>query len=152
MTHTTLADQPTEAAATRQPPADGRWSVRVFAVGVLAALPVLLWFGRDHWFYLDEFQILGADGRSNTGYLDGHSGHWITLLRLEYRLNFELWASAAICPTRYLPSSGTWCPRSCCARSAGGSELGVGSPPPVRSHSCPSVRDARTPRSASRSL
>jgi hypothetical protein len=98
MTHTTLADQPTEAAATRTPRADGRWSVGVFAVGVVAALPLLLWFGRDHWFYLDEFQILGADGLSNTGYLDGHNGHWITLLRLEYRLNFELWGLRSYLP------------------------------------------------------
>jgi hypothetical protein len=36
-----------------------RWSARVFVVAVVAALPVLLWFGRDHWFYLDEWQILG---------------------------------------------------------------------------------------------
>jgi hypothetical protein len=98
MTDTTLADQPTQAAVARKPRADGRWSVRVFAVGVVAALPLLLWFGRDHWFYLDEFQILGADGLSHTGYLDGHNGHWITLLRLEYRLNFELWGLRSYLP------------------------------------------------------
>ena len=98
MTHTTLTDQPTQAAVARKPRADGDWSLLVFAVGVVAALPLLLWFGRDHWFYLDEFQILGADGLSNTGYLDGHNGHWITLLRLEYRLNFELWGLRTYLP------------------------------------------------------
>jgi hypothetical protein len=67
---------------------------------VTAALPLLLWFGRDHGFYLDEFQILGADGLSNTGYLDGHNGHWITLLRVEYRLNFELWGLRSYLPYR----------------------------------------------------
>ena len=70
----------------------------VFAVAVVAALPLLLWFGRDHWFYLDEWQILGADGVTRTGYLDGHNGHWITLLRLEYRLNFELWGLRSYVP------------------------------------------------------
>jgi hypothetical protein len=70
----------------------------VFAIGVVVALPLLLWFGRDHWFYLDEFQILGADGRGTTGYLTGHNGHWITLLRLEYRLNFELWGLRTYLP------------------------------------------------------
>jgi hypothetical protein len=75
-----------------------RWSARVFALAVVAALPLLLWFGRDHWFYLDEWQILGADGVTRTGFLDGHNGHWITLLRLEYRLNFELWGLRTYLP------------------------------------------------------
>jgi hypothetical protein len=36
----------------------------------MGALPrLLLWFGRHHWLYLEESQILGGDGVSNTGYL-----------------------------------------------------------------------------------
>jgi hypothetical protein len=98
MTQATLADAPVQAAGTGTPVAPGRWSAGVFAGAVGVALPLLLWFGRDHWFYLDEWQILGADGVSNTGYLDGHNGHWITWLRLEYRLNFELWGLRSYLP------------------------------------------------------
>jgi hypothetical protein len=89
---------PAEEVSRRRTGAVDRWSVWVFAVAVVAALPLLLWFGRDHWFYLDEWQILGADGVTRTGYLDGHNGHWITLLRLEYRLTFELWGLRSYVP------------------------------------------------------
>ena len=36
--------------------------------------------------------------RRSLGYLDGHNGHWITLLRLDYRLNFELWGLRSYLP------------------------------------------------------
>jgi hypothetical protein len=98
MTQATLAEEAVRAAEAGTPVAGGRWSARVFAVAVVVALPLLLWFGRDHWFYLDEWQILGADGVSSTGYLDGHNGHWITWLRLEYRLSFELWGLRSYLP------------------------------------------------------
>jgi hypothetical protein len=74
-----------------------RWSGRVFVVAVVAALPLLLWAGRDYWFFLDDWWVLTRDGLTRPGYLDGHNGHWITLLRFEYRLNMELWG------LRYLP-------------------------------------------------
>src|SRR4029453_13728361 len=96
---TLVADAPpAEEVSRRRPGVVDRWSVWVFAAAVVAALPLLLWFGRDHWFYLDEWQILGADGVTRTGYLDGHNGHWITLLRLEYRLTFELWGLRSYVP------------------------------------------------------
>ncbi len=98
MTQTTLADDHPPADVARPPVADGRWSARVFAVAVVVALPLLLWFGRHHWFFLDEWTILGADGTSHVGYLDGQNGHWITLLRLDYRLNFELWGLHSYLP------------------------------------------------------
>jgi hypothetical protein len=91
MTQATLADDSVQAAVGGPAAAEGRWPATAFAVAVVAALPLLVWFGRDHWFYLDEWQVLGADGVSKTGYLDGHNGHWITLVRLDYRLNFEVW-------------------------------------------------------------
>jgi hypothetical protein len=98
MTQATLASAPVQAVVTGTPVARRAWSAAVFAAAVVVAFPLLLWFGRDHWFYLDEWQILGADGVSNTGYLDGHNGHWITWLRLEYRLNFELWGLRTYLP------------------------------------------------------
>jgi hypothetical protein len=96
---TLVTQAPPAEEVSRQPHRrDDRRSAWVFGVAVVAALPLLLWFGRDHWFYLDEWQILGADGVTRTGYLDGHNGHWITLLRLEYRLNFELWGLRTYLP------------------------------------------------------
>ena len=98
MTRAAVAEAPAQAAVARPPAAGGRWSARLFGVAVVAALPLLLWFGRDHWFYLDEWQLLGADAVSPPGYLDGHNGHWMTLVRLEYRLNFELWGLHSYLP------------------------------------------------------
>jgi hypothetical protein len=75
-----------------------RWSVCVFVVAVVAALPLLLWVARDQWFFLDEWWVLTRDGLTRPGYLDGHNGHWITLVRLDYRLNFELWGLHSYLP------------------------------------------------------
>jgi hypothetical protein len=67
-----------------------RWSARLFGVAVVVALPLLLWFGRHRWFFLDEWMVLMRDGLTSPGYLDAHNGHWITVLRFDYRLIFEL--------------------------------------------------------------
>jgi hypothetical protein len=74
------------------------WSARVFAAAVVVALPLILWFGRDHWFFLDDWWVVTRDGLTSPGYLDGHNGHWITLVRLDYRLNFELWGLRTYLP------------------------------------------------------
>jgi hypothetical protein len=70
----------------------------VFGVAVVVALPLLLWFGRDHWFFLDDWWVLTRDGLFRPGYLDGHNGHWVTLLRLDYRLNFQVWGLRSYLP------------------------------------------------------
>ncbi|MGH9227186.1 MAG: hypothetical protein ACRD07_00385 [Acidimicrobiales bacterium] len=75
-----------------------RWSALVFGVALVVALPLILWFGRDHWFFLDEWWVLTQDGLTSPGYLDAHNGHWITVLRLDYRLNFELWGLRSYLP------------------------------------------------------
>jgi hypothetical protein len=92
-----------ESGAAAAPPADRSatselWSARVFAAAVVVALPLILWFGRDHWFFLDDWSALTRDGLTKPGYLDDHNGHWSTLLRLEYRLNFELWGLSSYLP------------------------------------------------------
>jgi hypothetical protein len=74
------------------------WSARIFGAAVVLALPLLLWFGRDHWFFLDDWWVLTRDGLTRPGYLDGHNGHWVTLLRFDYRLNFELWGLRSYLP------------------------------------------------------
>jgi hypothetical protein len=70
---------------------DGRWPVLAFRAGVVVAFPLLLWFGRDHWFFFDEWLLLAHDGLTRPGYFDGHNGHWITALVVDYRLNFHVW-------------------------------------------------------------
>jgi hypothetical protein len=70
----------------------------VFVAGLVAAAPVLLWVGRDHWFFLDEWLVLPRGGLTAPGYLDAHNGHWITVVQLDYRLNFRLWGLGTYLP------------------------------------------------------
>jgi hypothetical protein len=70
----------------------------VFAVAVVVALPLLLWFGRDHWFFLDDWWVLTKDGITGPGYLDGHNGHWITLVRFTHRVTFEVFGLGPYLP------------------------------------------------------
>ena len=76
----------------------GVWSARIFWIAVAAAVPVILWFGRDHWFFLDEWQVLTQGGPTDGGYLVAHNGHWITIVRLDYRLNYWLWGLRSYLP------------------------------------------------------
>ena len=39
-----------------------------------------------------------ADGLTDPGYLDAHNGHWITVVALDYRLNFRLWGLGTYLP------------------------------------------------------
>jgi hypothetical protein len=94
----TLAREPSEGVAPEASSGREPWSARVFWVAVVAALPAILWWGRDHWFYFDEWQVLGAEGSAIPGYLEGHNGHWSTLVRLDYRLNFALWGMRTYLP------------------------------------------------------
>ncbi len=91
------------ATATHPPAADlrtgdGPWPRRVFVAGLVVAAPLLLWVGRDHWFFLDEWLVLQRDGLTDPGYLDAHNGHWITVVALDYRLNFRLWGLSTYVP------------------------------------------------------
>ena len=93
-----VTEAPPAPAETSTPARTDRWSARVFGAAVIAALPLLLWFGRDHWFFLDDWWVLTRDGLTAPGYLDDHNGHWVTLLRIDYRLNFQLWGLRSYLP------------------------------------------------------
>jgi hypothetical protein len=95
---TLTADAASTRAAYHVPSRSEQWSARVFGAAVAVALPLLLWFGRDHWFFIDDWWVLTRDGLISPGYFDGHNGHWVTLLRLDYRLNFELWGLRSYLP------------------------------------------------------
>jgi hypothetical protein len=95
---TLVAEAAPVPAADRQVSRSDRWSARLFAVAVVVALPLLLWFGRHRWFFLDEWWVLTREGLTSPGYLDAHNGHWITVVRFDYRLNFELWGLRSYLP------------------------------------------------------
>jgi hypothetical protein len=97
---TTLALPPEERGVQRSKASSGPewWSARLFVVALVAALPLLLWFGRHHWFFLDEWWGLSRAGSSNPGYLDGHNGHWHTLTRIQYALTFKFWGLHSYVP------------------------------------------------------
>jgi len=95
---TIVTESPSAAAVESAPAQVDRWSAGVFWAALAAALPLLLWFGRDHWFFLDDWWALTSDGLTSPGYLDGHYGHWITVVRLDYRLNFALWGLRSYVP------------------------------------------------------
>jgi hypothetical protein len=76
----------------------------VLIVGLIVALPVLLYWGRDQWFFLDEWAVLVNRQLGDVGdLLEAHNGHWVTPLALEYLVNqrvfgvdsylpYQLWA------------------------------------------------------------
>ena len=58
----------------------------VFAVVVVAAVPLYLWRGRHQWFYLDEWDYLVARRATSLhDLLRPHNEHWQTLPILAYR-------------------------------------------------------------------
>ena len=75
-----------------------RWSTRVFWAAIVVALPLLLWFGRGDWFFLDDWWVLAGDGLARPGLLEGHNGHWITVVRLVHWASFEVWGLHSYLP------------------------------------------------------
>ena len=96
--HAVVAADVPVGEGRRPPEGVSRWSDAVLAVVVVAAAPVLLWFGRDHWFFLDEWWGLSRSESWHPSYLDGHNGHWLTLTRLQYRATFELFGLRSYLP------------------------------------------------------
>lgn len=67
-----------------------RWFSGLVAV-CLASLFVLLWIGRNQWFFADEWAFLVDRDLSDPGsLLEPHNGHWVTVPVLLYRVNFHL--------------------------------------------------------------
>jgi hypothetical protein len=68
-----------------------RWALLVFLTVVVLAVPLLLYLGRDQWFFLDEWWLLGDGSASHKGLFDAHNGHWITVPAIIYQINYRLW-------------------------------------------------------------
>jgi hypothetical protein len=75
-----------------------RWALGVFVGIVVLAVPLLLYLGRDQWFYLDDWWLLGDGPASHKGLFDAHNGHWITVSAIIYRLNYRLWGLRTYLP------------------------------------------------------
>lgn len=65
----------------------------------MAAFPLLLWFGREQWFFFDEWEMLAnRDARELHDLFAPHNGHWVTIPVLLWRLNFRLFGLNSYLP------------------------------------------------------
>jgi hypothetical protein len=67
-----------------------RWSLGAFIAIVTCAFPLLLYLGRNQWFFYDEWWVLGDGTGSQNSFLEAYAGHWITVPMAVYRINFRL--------------------------------------------------------------
>jgi hypothetical protein len=70
---------------------------------LLAAGPLLLWFGREQGFFVDEWVFLVDRQLFDLGdLLDPHDGHWVTVPFVLYRINFRLFGIRSYVPYQVL--------------------------------------------------
>jgi hypothetical protein len=90
----TTVDAAAEEDAPAAPRARGDGHARrwfgVLVVGLVVAVPFLLHWGRQQWFFLDEWAFLVNRRLTDVGsLLAPHNGHWVTLPAIAYRLLFR---------------------------------------------------------------
>jgi hypothetical protein len=71
----------------------------VLLVALVAVAPLLLWWGRGYWFFLDEWSFLV--NRSVTdipSMLEPHNAHWVTLPALAYRVDYRIFGLRSYLP------------------------------------------------------
>jgi len=68
-----------------------RWSLVVFVVVVVLAVPLLLYLGRDQWFRADDWYVIGDGADSLDGYFAAHNGHWVTVVTIAHSVSYRLW-------------------------------------------------------------
>jgi hypothetical protein len=75
-----------------------RWFIGLLlALG--AALPLLLWWGRDQWFFFDEWEFLVNRRAGDVSSLfEPHNGHWMTVPLILYRINDRLFGLDSYLP------------------------------------------------------
>lgn len=68
-----------------------RAAIAVFVIGLVAAIPFLMWRGREQWFFIDEWVFLVDRRLSDIGSLfESHNGHWVTIPTIAFRLTFAM--------------------------------------------------------------
>jgi hypothetical protein len=98
MTTTTASDERSATTPSPRVADDDRWPLLVFGAAAVVAVPLLLWFGRDHWFALDEWMVLNRPWLNDGGWLEPHNGHWVTVLKVQYRLLFRVFGLHSYLP------------------------------------------------------
>ena len=88
MTHSTAGSAAAAAAAARASSAGGRWANVPWAPILLAvaAIPILVWLGRDMTFYHDEYAFLLLRDLSVQGIFAPHNEHLSATLVVLYRV------------------------------------------------------------------
>jgi hypothetical protein len=80
-----------------------RFAFFVFVAVLAVALPIYLYYGRDRWFFFDEWDFLVTrDGGDIGDLLRAHNGHWVTLPIVAYRLLWRLVGLHSYLPYRLL--------------------------------------------------
>jgi len=75
----------------------------VFVVGLLAAVPLLLWWGREQWFFLDEWEFLVNRRLTDLSTVFApHNGHWVTLPLVAYRVLYRAFGMGSYLPYQLL--------------------------------------------------
>jgi hypothetical protein len=75
-----------------------RWFAGLASVCVVSLI-VLLWIGRDQWFFSDEWAFLVDRDLSRPGtLLEAHNGHWVTLPALLYRIDYGVFGLRSYLP------------------------------------------------------
>ena len=92
MTATTEAPRASIDVFEEKPRRDGwPWFVVLVVIGV-ASIPVMLWYGRHQWFFLDEWSFLVNTSLAKPHTLfEPHNGHWVTVPAIVYRVLFRVW-------------------------------------------------------------
>jgi hypothetical protein len=83
--------------------ANDRAALVVMLVAGAAAVPLLMWYGRGQWFFLDEWDFLvNRSAGSLHDLFRSYNGHWSTVPILAYRANFHLWGIRTYVPYQLL--------------------------------------------------
>jgi hypothetical protein len=73
------------------------WFIGLLAT-VVAAFPVLVHYGRQQWFFLDEWKFFTDRDLSMSGVFAPHNGHWVTLAVVPWRLTYRLFGLGSYLP------------------------------------------------------
>lgn len=79
-----------------------RIAAAVFGIAVLAALPTILYFGRNQWFFIDEWSFLAGRPFGVDGVLDDHNGHWVSTPFLLFRSLYSIFGIRTYLPYQLL--------------------------------------------------